>query len=62
MRDAHEVYLNVVHKIMTIEEGMDKLEEVMAREPKFKPWVRVFVCSSSHLLVLALKACPFQHD
>lgn len=45
MRVAHEVYLHVVHKVINAEEGLDRLEDIMVRGPKFNAWVRVLMCT-----------------
>lgn len=45
MLDAHETYLGVVHKTVTLDEGMDRLEAIMAREPKFSVWLRIIMCT-----------------
>lgn len=59
MRDVHEVYLHVVHRIISLEEGMDRLEDITARGPKFKPWVRVLMCGCTNILFVPLHV--FKH-
>lgn len=44
MRDTHETYLGVVYKMITLDEGMDRLEVIMAQEPKFNVWLRILTC------------------
>ncbi|TKA64210.1 hypothetical protein B0A49_09168 [Cryomyces minteri] len=41
LRDTHEVYKEVVHDIIGVEEATKRLEEVMDRAPKYRPWVLV---------------------
>ncbi|TFB00217.1 hypothetical protein CCMA1212_007790 [Trichoderma ghanense] len=43
LRDVHNVYKNVVHDKIGVEEATRRLDEVMKRGPKFKTWFRVFM-------------------
>ena len=41
LRDTHEVYKDVVHDRIGVEEATPRLEAIMARKVKFNAWVRV---------------------
>ncbi|KAL7809630.1 DUF1212 domain-containing protein [Trichoderma aethiopicum] len=43
LRDVHNVYKDVVHDKIGVEEATRRLDEVMKRGPKFKTWFRVFM-------------------
>ncbi|KUI66970.1 Pheromone-regulated membrane protein 10 [Cytospora mali] len=43
MKDAHEIYLDVIHGTLNADEGIDHLEELMNRPMKFSTPVRVFM-------------------
>lgn len=43
LRDVHDIYKNVVHDKMGVEEATRLLDEVMERKPKFNVWFRVFL-------------------
>lgn len=51
MRCVHEIYLNVLHGIITFEEGTGRLEEVMSHEKRYCDSLCVLMCeSTSHIL------------
>lgn len=41
LRDVHNVYKDVVHDKLGVEEATRRLDEVMQRRPKFHTWLRV---------------------
>ncbi|KAK8189240.1 uncharacterized protein BKA78DRAFT_253680 [Phyllosticta capitalensis] len=43
LRDTHACYKDVVHDRIGVEEATARLEEIMKRPAKFKPWALVFV-------------------
>ncbi|KAH6608482.1 hypothetical protein Trco_001828 [Trichoderma cornu-damae] len=43
LRDVHNIYKDVVHDKLGVEEATRRLDEVMDRGPKFKTWLRVLV-------------------
>lgn len=43
LRDTHEIYKEVLHDRVGVKEATKRLERVMERQPKYKPWVLVFV-------------------
>ena len=43
LRDVHNIYKNVVHDQMGVEEATKLLDEVMDKKPKFPIWFRVFL-------------------
>jgi uncharacterized membrane protein YjjP (DUF1212 family) len=38
LRDTHEIYKEVVHDIIGVEEATQRLDEVMKRKPKHNRW------------------------
>ncbi|RFU80515.1 hypothetical protein TARUN_1726 [Trichoderma arundinaceum] len=43
LRDVHNIYKDVVHDKLGVEEATRRLDEVMDRKPKFNTWFRVFM-------------------
>ncbi|KAF4126984.1 Protein of unknown function (DUF1212) [Geosmithia morbida] len=43
LRDVHNIYKEVVHDKLGVEEATKKLDLVMSRKPKFSVWFRVFL-------------------
>ncbi|KAL1610535.1 hypothetical protein SLS60_002204 [Paraconiothyrium brasiliense] len=41
LRDVHEIYKDVVHDRMGVEEAMPRLDAIISRKAKFNAWVRV---------------------
>ncbi|RCI10170.1 hypothetical protein L249_8624 [Ophiocordyceps polyrhachis-furcata BCC 54312] len=41
LRDVHNIYKDVVHDKLGVEEATRRLDEVMQRKPKFHTWMRV---------------------
>ncbi|KAI4717226.1 DUF1212-domain-containing protein [Aureobasidium sp. EXF-10727] len=43
LRDCHEVYKEVLHDRLGVDDATDRLNEIFNKEPHFKNWVMVFV-------------------
>lgn len=43
LRDVHEVYKEVVHDLIGVEEAVQRLDEINNRKDQYHPWVRVIV-------------------
>ncbi|ORY10105.1 hypothetical protein BCR34DRAFT_486200 [Clohesyomyces aquaticus] len=43
LRDVHEIYKDVVHDRIGVEEATPRLEAIMGRKTKFGPWFRVLM-------------------
>ncbi|KAM5347863.1 hypothetical protein ACJ41O_007687 [Fusarium nematophilum] len=43
LRDVHNIYKEVVHDKLGVEEATQRLDEVIARKAKFNTWLRVFL-------------------
>jgi uncharacterized membrane protein YjjP (DUF1212 family) len=43
LRDVHNIYKDVVHDKLGVEEATKRLDKVMNRKPKFNVWFRVFM-------------------
>lgn len=43
LRDTHEIYKEVVHDLIGVEEATHRLDEVMKRKQKYSPWFLVVV-------------------
>ncbi|KAF2200593.1 DUF1212-domain-containing protein [Delitschia confertaspora ATCC 74209] len=41
LRDVHEIYKDVVHDRIGVEEATPRLEAIIARDPKYNNWLRV---------------------
>ncbi|EFQ89279.1 hypothetical protein CFE70_009516 [Pyrenophora teres f. teres 0-1] len=41
LRDVHEIYKDVVHDRINVEEATPRLDAIMGRKPKFNRWLRV---------------------
>ncbi|OCK87462.1 DUF1212-domain-containing protein [Cenococcum geophilum 1.58] len=41
LQDTHEIYKDVVHDRIGIEEATEQLEEILSRRPKYKPWILI---------------------
>lgn len=41
LRDVHEIYKDVVHDRIGVEEATPRLEDIISRKPKFNAWLRV---------------------
>ncbi|KAJ4378046.1 hypothetical protein N0V83_000876 [Neocucurbitaria cava] len=43
LRDVHEIYKDVVHDRINVEEATPRLEAIIGRKDKFRRWLRVFM-------------------
>lgn len=43
LRDVHEIYKDVVHDRVNVEEATPRLDDIMGRKDKFTRWLRVFM-------------------
>lgn len=43
LRDVHNIYKNVVHDKLGVDEATSRLDDVMNQKPKFNVWLRVLV-------------------
>lgn len=41
LQDTHEVYKEVVHDMIGVEEATKRLDEIMNRKPKHNPWILI---------------------
>ncbi|KAF2835365.1 DUF1212-domain-containing protein [Patellaria atrata CBS 101060] len=60
LRDTHEIYKEVVHDIIGVEEATQRLKSVMDRPPKHKPWKLIPIYGLASLAVgpFAFQARP----
>ncbi|RPA89833.1 DUF1212-domain-containing protein [Choiromyces venosus 120613-1] len=60
LHDTHEVYKEVVHDLIGVEEATKRLDEIMKRKPKHSPWVLipVFGIASASVGPFGFKARP----
>lgn len=43
LKDVHHIYKDVIHDVISADEGRARLEDLYARKDKFNPWLRVLV-------------------
>ena len=43
LRDTHEIYKEVVHDVVGVEEATQRLDEIIERKQKHSPWILVLV-------------------
>ena len=43
LRDVHEIYKEVVHDLVGVDDAMLRLDELMKKAPRYGPWLRVLV-------------------
>jgi uncharacterized membrane protein YjjP (DUF1212 family) len=43
LKDVHHIYKEVIHDVISADEGRARLEDLYARKDKFNPWLRVLV-------------------
>lgn len=43
LKDVHHIYKEVIHDVISAEEGRERLEDLYARKDKFNPWLRVLI-------------------
>ena len=51
LRDTHEVYKEVVHDTIGVEEAMERLEEIIRKKDDFSPWFRVIIYGFASMCV-----------
>ena len=51
LRDTHEVYKEVVHDTIGVEEAMERLEEIIQKKDYYRPWLRVIVYGFASMCV-----------
>src|SRR5207302_7453875 len=60
LHETHEVYKEVVHDMIGVEEATKRLDEIMKRKPKHNPWILipVFGIASASVGPFGFKARP----
>lgn len=60
LADTHNVYKNVVHDLIGVEEATQELDEIMQRKPRFNKWILVVMYGLASATVgpFAFKARP----
>ncbi|KAF3028708.1 hypothetical protein E8E15_010979 [Penicillium rubens] len=60
LADTHNVYKNVVHDLIGVEEATQELDDIMQRKPRFNKWILVLVYGLASATVgpFAFKARP----
>lgn len=43
LKDVHHVYKEVMHDVIGVEEGTERIEAIIAAKEKFHPWTRVLI-------------------
>ncbi|KAJ6788197.1 hypothetical protein PWT90_02162 [Aphanocladium album] len=43
LKDVHQVYKEVMHDVIGVEEGTERIEDIIASREKFHPWTRVLI-------------------
>jgi len=58
LRDVHEIYKDVVHDRIGVEDATPRLDAIMGRKDKFRRWLRVFMygCASATVGPFAFQA------
>ena len=51
LRDTHEVYKEVIHDTIGVEEAMERLEEIIHKKDYYRPWFRVIVYGFASMCV-----------
>ncbi len=51
LRDTHEVYKEVVHDTIGVEEAMERLDEIIRKKDDYSPWFRVIVYGFASMCV-----------
>lgn len=51
LAETHNVYKNVVHDIVSVEQATQDLDEVMQRKPRYGPWMRVLLTGLASVAV-----------
>lgn len=60
LKDVHHIYKEVIHDVISADEGRARLEDLYARKDKFSPWTRVVVhgLTSATAAVFSFSARP----
>lgn len=60
LADVHEIYKEVVHDVIGVEEAIQRLDEVMKRENRFNVWLMVLIhgCACASVGPFAFQARP----
>jgi len=60
LADTHNVYKNVVHDLIGVEEAIQELDEIMKRKPRFNRWILVLVTGLASMTIgpFAFEARP----
>ena len=58
LRDVHEIYKDVVHDRIGVDEAAPRLDDIIGRKDKFRRWLRVFMygCASATVGPFAFQA------
>ena len=51
LEDTHEVYKEVVHDTIGVEEAMKRLDDILKKEDDYSPWIRVIVYGFASMCV-----------
>ncbi|KAJ5645666.1 DUF1212 domain membrane protein [Penicillium longicatenatum] len=51
LADTHDVYKNVVHDVMGVEEATSELEEIMNKKPRYNKWIIVVLYGIASAMV-----------
>ena len=62
LADTHNVYKNVVHDLIGVEEATQELDEIMSRKPRFNKWILVLMYGLASATVgpFAFQARPIE--
>lgn len=60
LKDVHQIYKEVVHDVIGVEEAIQRLDEIMKRKPKFSVWLQIVMhgCASATVGPFAFGARP----
>lgn len=60
LKDTHQIYKEVVHDVIGVEEAIQRLDEIMKRKPKFPVWFLILMhgCASATVGPFAFNARP----
>lgn len=51
LADTHDVYKNVIHDVMGVEEATSELEDIMSRKPRYNKWMIVILYGIASAMV-----------
>jgi uncharacterized membrane protein YjjP (DUF1212 family) len=60
LTDAHQIYKEVVHDVIGVEEAIRRLDEIMKQKPRFNTWflILMYGCASATVGPFAFDARP----